>query len=176
MAAQPSPALAASGARSYGQSDSARPIAVRQAITRSPGLSLVASFGPTSAGVADGSFVDHGLDIPVPALEVLRVDRSVDVVSTYDLDSVSTVVGGPESLLDLAAVGQLTTAPTILAGDLQSASPPGPVVTTDGLRRREVAFGELHPYKVPELLAMPVHAGLDKYLSWINSETSLAIS
>jgi periplasmic divalent cation tolerance protein len=43
----------------------------------------------------------------------------------------------------------------------------------DSLR---VAFGELHPYKVPELLAMPVHAGLDKYLSWINSETSLAIS
>jgi periplasmic divalent cation tolerance protein len=40
----------------------------------------------------------------------------------------------------------------------------------------EVAFGELHPYKVPELLAMPVHAGLEKYLSWINSETSLAIS
>jgi len=43
----------------------------------------------------------------------------------------------------------------------------------DSLR---VAFGELHPYKVPELLAMPVHAGLDKYLSWINSETSLTIS
>jgi periplasmic divalent cation tolerance protein len=39
-----------------------------------------------------------------------------------------------------------------------------------------VAFSELHPYKVPELLALPVHAGLDKYLSWINSETSLAIS
>lgn len=42
----------------------------------------------------------------------------------------------------------------------------------DSLR---VAFGELHPYKVPELLALPVHAGLDKYLIWINSETSLAI-
>lgn len=44
------------------------------------------------------------------------------------------------------------------------------------LEALEVAFGELHPYKVPELLAMPVHAGLDKYLNWINSETSLAIS
>ena len=43
----------------------------------------------------------------------------------------------------------------------------------DSLR---VAFSELHPYKVPELLALPVHAGLEKYLSWINSETSLAIS
>jgi periplasmic divalent cation tolerance protein len=43
----------------------------------------------------------------------------------------------------------------------------------DSLR---VAFGELHPYKVPELLALPVHGGLDKYLNWISSETSLAIS
>ena len=44
------------------------------------------------------------------------------------------------------------------------------------LESLRVAFGELHPYKVPELLAMPVHAGLDKYLTWINSETSLAIA
>ena len=43
----------------------------------------------------------------------------------------------------------------------------------DSLR---VAFGELHPYKVPELLALAVNGGLEKYLSWINSETSLAIS
>ncbi len=54
------------------------------------------------------------------------------------------MVGGPESLLDLAAAGQLTAAPTILAGDLPSSTPPGPVVATDSLRRREVAFGELH--------------------------------
>lgn len=39
----------------------------------------------------------------------------------------------------------------------------------------EAAFGELHPYKVPELLALPVTSGLEKYLSWINSETSLAL-
>jgi periplasmic divalent cation tolerance protein len=38
------------------------------------------------------------------------------------------------------------------------------------------AFGELHPYKVPELLAVPVTAGLEKYLEWINSETSLALA
>jgi periplasmic divalent cation tolerance protein len=34
----------------------------------------------------------------------------------------------------------------------------------------EVAFAELHPYKVPELLALPVTAGLAKYLKWINAE------
>jgi periplasmic divalent cation tolerance protein len=34
----------------------------------------------------------------------------------------------------------------------------------------EQAFGELHPYKVPELLALPVEAGLDRYLGWIDAE------
>ena len=38
------------------------------------------------------------------------------------------------------------------------------------------AFAELHPYKVPELLALPVSFGLDKYLEWIGAETSLALS
>ena len=38
------------------------------------------------------------------------------------------------------------------------------------------AFAELHPYKVPELLALSVTAGTDKYLGWIDKETSLAIA
>lgn len=42
----------------------------------------------------------------------------------------------------------------------------------DALQR---AFSTLHPYKVPELLAIPVTGGLDRYLGWINSETSLTI-
>src|SRR5918992_1574007 len=44
------------------------------------------------------------------------------------------------------------------------------------LEALELAFGELHPYKVPELLALPVSAGLHKYLEWIDDETSLALS
>ncbi len=43
----------------------------------------------------------------------------------------------------------------------------------EGMRR---AFAELHPYKVPELLAIPVTGGLDRYLGWINDETSLTIA
>jgi periplasmic divalent cation tolerance protein len=43
----------------------------------------------------------------------------------------------------------------------------------DSLR---TAFAELHPYKVPELLALPVEAGTEKYLEWINGETSLALT
>lgn len=44
------------------------------------------------------------------------------------------------------------------------------------LESLEAAFGELHPYKVPELLALPVAAGLSKYLEWINDETSLSLA
>jgi periplasmic divalent cation tolerance protein len=35
----------------------------------------------------------------------------------------------------------------------------------------ESAFAELHPYKVPELLALPVSAGMEQYLGWIGHET-----
>jgi periplasmic divalent cation tolerance protein len=32
------------------------------------------------------------------------------------------------------------------------------------------AVRERHPYKVPELLALPVERGLERYLSWLTSE------
>lgn len=38
----------------------------------------------------------------------------------------------------------------------------------------KVAFTELHPYTVPELLALPVADGLQRYLGWIGSETAVA--
>ena len=44
------------------------------------------------------------------------------------------------------------------------------------LESLRAAFAELHPYKVPELLALPVEAGTEKYLEWINGETSLALT
>jgi periplasmic divalent cation tolerance protein len=44
------------------------------------------------------------------------------------------------------------------------------------LESLEAAFGEVHPYKVPELLALPVAAGLGKYLDWIADETTLALT
>lgn len=36
----------------------------------------------------------------------------------------------------------------------------------------EAAFGELHPYKVPELLALPASHGLRRYVDWIAGETA----
>ena len=44
------------------------------------------------------------------------------------------------------------------------------------LHALERAFVELHPYKVPELLALPASWGLEKYMDWINAETALAVS
>jgi periplasmic divalent cation tolerance protein len=40
----------------------------------------------------------------------------------------------------------------------------------------ETAFGEIHPYKLPELLAIPVTGGLAKYIEWLNDETTLALA
>ncbi|KAK4536139.1 hypothetical protein CDCA_CDCA07G2164 [Cyanidium caldarium] len=36
------------------------------------------------------------------------------------------------------------------------------------------AIRELHPYDVPEVVFMPIHAGLPAYLSWIGQSTALA--
>ena len=44
----------------------------------------------------------------------------------------------------------------------------------DRLAALEHAFAELHPYKLPELLALPVAAGLDRYLAWIGQEAAPA--
>ena len=44
------------------------------------------------------------------------------------------------------------------------------------LHALESAFAELHPYKVPELLALSATSGLEKYIAWINAETSLALT
>ncbi|MFC0002549.1 alpha-(1-_3)-arabinofuranosyltransferase [Micromonospora siamensis] len=128
----------------HGRSDTARPAVVRQALERSPGLTRVAGFGPRRGGPSTpDEFRDQGLDVPLRALEVYRVDRRVEPVVAYDRADVTTVVGGPESLLDVAAAGQLGTAPTVLAGDAPPGGVAGPVTLTDGLRRRDVSFGRL---------------------------------
>ncbi|WP_176730751.1 alpha-(1-_3)-arabinofuranosyltransferase [Micromonospora mirobrigensis] len=129
----------------YGHSDTTQPIVVRQALLRSRGIEPVRAFGPeVGGGVLPGNFVDRGLNAPVRALEVFQVRRPVDQVVAYDADDLTTVVGGPESLLPLAAAGQLPAAPTVLAGDRPDGLGQTPVALTDGLRRREVAFGQQH--------------------------------
>jgi periplasmic divalent cation tolerance protein len=44
------------------------------------------------------------------------------------------------------------------------------------LEALQAAFESLHPYRVQELLALPVTAGAGRYLGWIDRETSLALA
>lgn len=48
------------------------------------------------------------------------------------------------------------------------------------LKTRRERWGDLlevverdHPYEVPELLRVPVEAGLDRYLEWVKAETAV---
>jgi periplasmic divalent cation tolerance protein len=47
---------------------------------------------------------------------------------------------------------------------------------TARLEALEAAFEELHPYKVPEMLALPVTSGNARYLAWLSAETVLSLS
>ena len=39
----------------------------------------------------------------------------------------------------------------------------------------EAAIRELHPYELPEIIAVPVQHGFDEYLQWVADETAIAI-
>jgi len=39
----------------------------------------------------------------------------------------------------------------------------------------EAAISELHPYEVPEIIAVPVVRGLAEYLAWVGEGTSISI-
>jgi periplasmic divalent cation tolerance protein len=43
--------------------------------------------------------------------------------------------------------------------------------TTDAYPRLEAELRKLHPYEVPEIIAIPVTAGLPTYLDWVKTET-----
>jgi len=60
-------------------------------------------------------------------------------------------------------------------GELQRAEEALVVLKTPA-ERVEALFAravELHPYEVPELLALPVEAGLPAYLEWVGREARL---
>ncbi|GAA1611794.1 DUF3367 domain-containing protein [Actinoplanes couchii] len=129
----------------YGRSGATQPVIVKQALSRSPGLRQIKSFGPSvGGGHLPGIYVDNGFDVQVRTLEIWEVGEETDPVVAYDASALTTVVGGPESVLAAAAAGVLPAGPVVLAGDRTEETPDGPVLTTDGLRRKEVAFGLAH--------------------------------
>jgi periplasmic divalent cation tolerance protein len=45
--------------------------------------------------------------------------------------------------------------------------------TREAYPRLESALRQLHPYELPEIIALPVSAGLPGYLDWVAQETAL---
>lgn len=43
--------------------------------------------------------------------------------------------------------------------------------TTDCYEELEEKIKSLHPYELPEIVAVPITTGFDEYLSWINDNT-----
>lgn len=46
--------------------------------------------------------------------------------------------------------------------------------TKSRYRALEKAIKTMHTYEIPEIIALPVMEGLDKYLEWVRSETTAA--
>ena len=59
------------------------------------------------------------------------------------------------------------------AGALETASEVPVLIKTTAARypALEMAIKAFHPYELPEIIALPITAGLPSYLDWVNNET-----
>jgi periplasmic divalent cation tolerance protein len=62
-------------------------------------------------------------------------------------------------------------------GRIKSATEVPVLIKTRAQRYDEVeaAIRRLHPYELPEIVAVPVVHGLDEYLEWVAGETTISI-
>ena len=62
-------------------------------------------------------------------------------------------------------------------GTIENASEVPVLIKTRAERYGEVeaAIRELHPYELPEIVAVPVVRGLNEYLDWVAGESSVSI-
>lgn len=62
-------------------------------------------------------------------------------------------------------------------GEMETAAEVPVLIKTRTTRYAEVeaAIRELHPYELPEIIAVPAVRGLDDYLQWVSDETSIPI-
>lgn len=124
------------------------PLHIRRVLAATPGLRLVERFGPVvGASVTSERLPPEAAPVDaLRAVEVYAVEGGAETVSTAPRDALSVVSGGPESLLSLLDAGVVDDEPVVLAGDATAAG----ILTgrerwiaTDGLRRRDVAFGQV---------------------------------
>ncbi len=126
------------------------PVLVRQAVSESPGLRRVRTFGPEVGGepvleTEDDRrlVVNGGWQTRRRAVEVWEVvDQPGPAVAAGEP---TVLVGGPEDVLGSLEAGVLGDVPTRLGLDTPTSSrPQGGVVLTDGLVDRERTFGRVH--------------------------------
>jgi arabinofuranan 3-O-arabinosyltransferase len=147
----------------YARAGSTRPLLVHEAVA---GFPRVASFGPKVGG-GNGVLVDEGLEAPYPAVEVFRVGAAPRA-ELRPLSDVVVVTGGAEAVSELDAQQLLGDRPVVLAQDAVPALAANPRLTTDTLRRREVAFGQLNDNRSQTLTAREpfrIQAPAHDYLS-----------
>ncbi|QGK68900.1 DUF3367 domain-containing protein [Allosaccharopolyspora coralli] len=115
---------------------------MHEGLAASPGLRKVADFGPTvQPGTGESASVVDTTAPPVASVQIYEVESEVPRATATPLDEVTTVSGGPESLLPLMRSGQLDPrTPVVLTGDGGAG---GERVVTDGLRDRERDMGRV---------------------------------
>ncbi len=122
----------------YAVAGSPRPLLVHEVLDNSPGLRRVRTFGsPIGGGSTSTSLVDRRLDRAYPAVEIYAVEHPVDRSVLVPESAVTSVVGGPESLLDLLDEGVTVGPATELTSD------PDAAILTDSPRRRDISMGRV---------------------------------
>jgi arabinofuranan 3-O-arabinosyltransferase len=132
--------------------DGAWPARIHQAISESPGLVKVATFGSFPVGSFYPDTAISNFDSPYLPVEVYQVLGAEPPAVVLPARSVMRVYGGPEALLSLADQGLLRGRPVLLNSDSPAIAAPWNVVT-DSLRRRVRNFGQLRNDYSPTLTA-----------------------
>lgn len=133
------------------RSGAPRSVEVRQALSRSPGITPYAGFGPVlppyrgETTVVDGGLVDTGA-----AIEVWRVtpgEQRDPRVVLRDADHITVLSGAAEGVIDLADMGLLGPTPLVFSGDeAPLAGAAGITIdrgVTDSFTRSEINFGTM---------------------------------
>lgn len=151
-----------------------RAIPLHEALDES-GAIRVATFGPPTGLLADapGTTVDDRMLLPYPSVEVFDLGRVSDA-RFVPMDQVALGAAGPENLVDLAAAAPGARA-LVLGGDRRALPDAGvglELIATDGLRRREVAFGSPGPATSEVLAAGDPGTTHRRSIDYVNDRTA----
>ena len=118
------------------------PARVLDALYSSPGLTKVAQFGSYPVGSSLPDNATSNFDTPFPPVEIFRVSGAQPVASVVPAAAAIRVYGAPESVLNLADAGVLSSHPVLLNSDAPALTARQYVIT-DSLRRIVRNFGEI---------------------------------